>query len=275
MRITLTIERIEAMARNLDYALTAFPRPNYSQRLEILARTFGYREYTDLMTAIARHVKIPGSNDTARSAAAVIPANRLDGFDERDAAFERLRIDGDDFWDASDLPFAAHGVGLRAALVCPFLNIAAVFDAWPWLHNLDDTRLPDVLDHLDTMISAADDSRALWAANFDQPTVADMLTDLRQRPGYDALDAALTCIATTPAPTAQIFMHRAQAYDLIGKRRPDTLNTPVFYECGICGETHPITWNGDCREDAHRWSVDALERVHGEHFVLLPMPPMV
>jgi hypothetical protein len=27
-----------------------------------------------------------------------------------------------------------------------------------------------------------------------------------------------------------------------------------LYECGICNELHPWNWDGDCREDANRFS---------------------
>lgn len=28
----------------------------------------------------------------------------------------------------------------------------------------------------------------------------------------------------------------------------------IIYECDICGGYHPWNWDGDCREDAHRWN---------------------
>jgi hypothetical protein len=28
----------------------------------------------------------------------------------------------------------------------------------------------------------------------------------------------------------------------------------VGYECGICSQYHPALWDGDCREDANRFS---------------------
>jgi len=31
-----------------------------------------------------------------------------------------------------------------------------------------------------------------------------------------------------------------------------------FYECGICDCIHPWLWNGDCRDDANRLSLDEL-----------------
>lgn len=33
-----------------------------------------------------------------------------------------------------------------------------------------------------------------------------------------------------------------------------------FYECGICSCIHPWDWNGDCRDDANRFSLDDLAR---------------
>jgi hypothetical protein len=38
---------------------------------------------------------------------------------------------------------------------------------------------------------------------------------------------------------------------------------PVYYDCGICGHFHPIAWNGDCRDDANRFTHDDLETKHG------------
>lgn len=28
----------------------------------------------------------------------------------------------------------------------------------------------------------------------------------------------------------------------------------ILYECGICDCLHPWNWNGDCREDQHRYA---------------------
>ena len=28
----------------------------------------------------------------------------------------------------------------------------------------------------------------------------------------------------------------------------------IFYECGICDQYHPWEWDGDCRDDANRYS---------------------
>jgi hypothetical protein len=36
--------------------------------------------------------------------------------------------------------------------------------------------------------------------------------------------------------------------DCLSKRKP------VLYECGSCGSYHPWEWNGDCRDDANRFS---------------------
>lgn len=30
----------------------------------------------------------------------------------------------------------------------------------------------------------------------------------------------------------------------------------IIYECGICDCCHPWDWNGDCRDDANRFSPD-------------------
>jgi hypothetical protein len=28
----------------------------------------------------------------------------------------------------------------------------------------------------------------------------------------------------------------------------------ILYECGICGAYHPWSWDGDCRDDDHRFA---------------------
>lgn len=33
---------------------------------------------------------------------------------------------------------------------------------------------------------------------------------------------------------------------------------PIFYECGICDCYHRWTWNGDCREDGERFTLDQI-----------------
>jgi len=40
-------------------------------------------------------------------------------------------------------------------------------------------------------------------------------------------------------------------------------NVPTYYECGICENWHPADWNGDCRDDAHRFDPDELDARHG------------
>lgn len=38
----------------------------------------------------------------------------------------------------------------------------------------------------------------------------------------------------------------------------------IMYECGICGGCHPWEWNGDCRDDAHRYAgPDEYAEQHG------------
>lgn len=32
----------------------------------------------------------------------------------------------------------------------------------------------------------------------------------------------------------------------------------VYVECGCCGRYHPQEWYGDCRDDAHRFSLDEI-----------------
>ena len=38
---------------------------------------------------------------------------------------------------------------------------------------------------------------------------------------------------------------------------------PTFYDCGICGHLHPVIWDGDCRDDNNRYSVDELDSEFG------------
>ena len=37
----------------------------------------------------------------------------------------------------------------------------------------------------------------------------------------------------------------------------------AIYECGICGHYHRSDWNGDCREDAERMTLDEVESRFG------------
>ena len=36
-----------------------------------------------------------------------------------------------------------------------------------------------------------------------------------------------------------------------------------FYACDICGAWHPAEWNGDCRDDANRFSTYDLDDKYG------------
>lgn len=36
-----------------------------------------------------------------------------------------------------------------------------------------------------------------------------------------------------------------------------------YIECGCCGYFHLPTFQGDCREDHHRFSHNDLDRIHG------------
>jgi hypothetical protein len=36
-----------------------------------------------------------------------------------------------------------------------------------------------------------------------------------------------------------------------------------FYECGICGHCHPLTWDGDCRDDSNRFTNQELDDKYG------------
>lgn len=38
---------------------------------------------------------------------------------------------------------------------------------------------------------------------------------------------------------------------------------PVFYACEICSALHRWEWNGDCREDAARFSCEELDERYG------------
>jgi hypothetical protein len=38
---------------------------------------------------------------------------------------------------------------------------------------------------------------------------------------------------------------------------------PEFYDCGICGCYHPVNWDGDCRDDANRFSAGQLDDMYG------------
>lgn len=38
---------------------------------------------------------------------------------------------------------------------------------------------------------------------------------------------------------------------------------PVFYDCEICGHFHPWDWDGDCRDDANRFTYTQLDAKYG------------
>ena len=40
---------------------------------------------------------------------------------------------------------------------------------------------------------------------------------------------------------------------------------PMFYGCPVCEYCHPIGWNGDCRDDANRFTADQLDDKYGRH----------
>lgn len=51
---------------------------------------------------------------------------------------------------------------------------------------------------------------------------------------------------------------------------------PRYYDCEICGGIHPWEFNGDCRDDANRFTAEALDTKHGQHdYELLPMDERV
>lgn len=37
-----------------------------------------------------------------------------------------------------------------------------------------------------------------------------------------------------------------------------------FYECGICDHVHPWEFNGDCRDDANRFTCEDVEMLFDE-----------
>lgn len=39
---------------------------------------------------------------------------------------------------------------------------------------------------------------------------------------------------------------------------------PRYYECGICGHIHPWEFNGDCRADDMRFTVNEIEAKHSK-----------
>ena len=38
---------------------------------------------------------------------------------------------------------------------------------------------------------------------------------------------------------------------------------PTYYECGICDHLHAAWWDGDCRQDNARFTMEDLEDMHG------------
>lgn len=48
---------------------------------------------------------------------------------------------------------------------------------------------------------------------------------------------------------------------------------PTYYECGICECYHPADWDGDCRDDVHRFWPEDLDDKHGcDGWDIVPMP---
>jgi hypothetical protein len=48
---------------------------------------------------------------------------------------------------------------------------------------------------------------------------------------------------------------------------------PAYYDCGICGHNHPLGWDGDCRDDANRFTHEALDKKYGvDGWESVPMP---
>ena len=40
------------------------------------------------------------------------------------------------------------------------------------------------------------------------------------------------------------------------------MNNFKYYECGICDHIHPWTFNGDCRDDANRFTTDIFDQLN-------------
>ena len=38
----------------------------------------------------------------------------------------------------------------------------------------------------------------------------------------------------------------------------ENLKDNLFFECGCCGQFHPIDFEGDCRDDNNRFTIDEL-----------------
>ena len=44
-----------------------------------------------------------------------------------------------------------------------------------------------------------------------------------------------------------------------------TTMKPLYLECGYCGHFHRAGYSGDCRDNANRFSGNALDAQHGEN----------
>lgn len=54
--------------------------------------------------------------------------------------------------------------------------------------------------------------------------------------------------------------------------QPAILEGP-YYECGICNHHHSVKWDGDCRDNANRFTCEQLDAYHGPHgWIEVPMP---
>lgn len=40
------------------------------------------------------------------------------------------------------------------------------------------------------------------------------------------------------------------------------MTKPRFYDCEICGHIHPWEFNGDCRDDSMRFTINEIEATH-------------
>ena len=55
---------------------------------------------------------------------------------------------------------------------------------------------------------------------------------------------------------------RSITVELLSRLKEEPMK-PTYYECGICSQLHPATWDGDCRDDANRFNPEDLDAMHG------------
>jgi hypothetical protein len=47
------------------------------------------------------------------------------------------------------------------------------------------------------------------------------------------------------------------------ENKDESADFPVYYACEICGHNHPWDWDGDCRDNANRFTDEQLDEKHG------------